>query len=237
MSLVTPNDFNSYGGSGTYSAADLQMAIDLAEFDIGQALTTFVEPTTVTEEEYLWPIPDGKIQLLHAKVISLTEVKAKYSLNADCVWIEDVQCGVILNAPDGLIKVRACNFTASNCMCGGNAYPFPYGLQITPDRLVVTYVCGFSAVEADPTTAIGKALRMAIILRARDWLQTLTQGDAWEGAYNVPSYSSMDYSERRDFQAYFNELGPSPFSTECMRIIKRLKGKPAIMLRSSGRYP
>lgn len=233
MSLVTPDDFNDYGGSGTYSSSQLQMAIDLAEYDVGEALVTFVEPTTVTEE-YLWPISDGKLMLLHSRVTSITEVKAKHSLTADCVWVEDVECGVILDGMDGIVKVVACNFTSSNCMCSGNQYP--YGLGISPDRLVITYISGFSAEEAAATTAIGKALRMAIIFRARDWLKVLDQGDNWEGNYLIPSWNSMDYSERREYMAVANELGPSPFSIEASRLIAKLKGKAAVMIRSTGRY-
>lgn len=227
MSLLTPADMeSSYGGTGTHSADDLQMAIDLAEWDVGNALSTFVEPTSVTEE-YLWPLHDGKILLEHSRVTSITTVQAKHSIDINCVWITDDQCGTILDGPNGLVLVIGCNFSLGQCECSAG---------IVPDRLVITYVCGFTAEEAASTTAVGKALRMAITLRARQWLAVLEQGDDWEGSYFIKSWNSMDYSERREFMEGFNPMGAGVFNQEAFRIIGQLKKKPAIMLRSSGRY-
>ena len=64
MSLVIPSDFDDYGGSGTYSEEDLQMAIDLAEHDIAFELNTYLEPTEDTWET-IWPpwIVTGKQNL------------------------------------------------------------------------------------------------------------------------------------------------------------------------------
>lgn len=227
MSLVQPDDFNDYGGSGTHSAADLQMAIDLAEFDVENVLTTAVTPTTVTEE-YLWPLHDGKIMLNHSFVNSLTTVQAKHSINIDCVWVTDIECGVILNRDDGRILVIGCNFHLGQCACTND---------IVPDRLVITYVYGFTAEETAASTALGKALRMAIILRARQLLPLLEQGDDWEGSYFVKSWNSMDYGERREYlEMASNPLGAGPFNQEAFRILSQIKGKAAVMLRSSGRY-
>lgn len=225
MSLLTPADMVSYGGTGTFDTDSLQMAIDLAEFDIEHAITTFLTPTTDTKE-YPWPMLDGKIQLPHQRVTAITTVTAKHSLDADCVWTEDAECGVILDGLNGLILVVGCNLSLGDCDCD-------HGQQY--DRAVVTYVSGFTAAETADTTALGKALRMAIALRAREWLQVLDQGDDWEGAFLVESWSSMDYSERRNYSLMLNPLGPGPMSQEAWRILERIKSKPAVMLRSPNR--
>lgn len=227
MSLLTPAEMESdFGGTGTHSAADLQMAIDLSEFDLGHAMNIFLEPTTSTEE-YPWPYIDaGKMSLLHRRVTSLTTVTAKHSLDVDCVWIEDAECGVILDGLNGWIQIISNNLTLGNCNCA---------TSIVPDRAVITYVSGFTATETAADTALGKALRMAITLRAREWLVVLEEGDAWEGFFVIESWSSMDYSERRKFTDILNPIGPGPMSQEAWRIINRIKEKPAIMLRSPSR--
>jgi len=228
--LIIPDDFNDFGGSGTFSAAELQIAISLAEADVENALSTFVTPTTVTEE-YLWPhMPflEGKILLNNGRVTSITSVTAKHSLNNDCVWIEDTQCGVILNSLDGLVQVVGCNFSLGPCNCAQG---------IIPDRLVITYIAGFTALESAVGTKIGTVLRAAIILRAREWLDAFSQGSGWAGFYNIASWNSMDYGERRIYAITIaSSLGLGPLGSAAYILLNNLRGKPAIMLRSSGRY-
>lgn len=228
MSLLTIEDMDSYGGTDGHEEDTFQLAIDLSEFDIEHALNSFLVPTTVTEEEYMWPWSDGRIKLLKNKVTSLTTVAAKHSLDQDCVWQQDTECGVILDGENGLIFVRACNSSLSNCGCTGGRIP---------DRAVITYIAGFTTAELVSTTALGKAIRMAVQLRARDWIQSLEQTDFWAGQYVVKGFGSMDYNEQREVMVHkFSPLGPGPFSEAAWRIIKRIRPYPALMIRSSGRF-
>jgi hypothetical protein len=226
MSLLTPTELSdSYGGTGTFTAAEVQMAIDLAEFDIADALNTPLTPTTFTEE-YMWPLLTSKIMLMKQRVTSITTVTAKHSLDADCVWTEDTECGVILDSLNGIIRVVGCNLSLGDCECPDN---------IMPDRAVITYVAGFTAAETDSSTSLGKMLRMAIALQARVYLGMIGDGEAWQGEYTIESWNSMDYGERRKFGNVLNPLGPSHWSAAAWNILSKLKSKPAIFLRSPER--
>lgn len=226
MSLLTPADLDSsYGGTGTYPVATVQLAIDLAEFDIEDYLGIPLSPTSFTEE-YLWPTDDGMLQLRWNRVTSITTVTAKHSLDEDCVWAEDTQCGVILQTEPSRVKLVACKLSLGDCNCSPG---------IIPDRAVVTYIAGFAVAETAANTALGKALRMAIALRTREWINVLTDGQNWEGSYFITNWSSMDYSERREFADTKNALGPGPFSQEAVRLLRRVRPYFAIMLRSTGR--
>lgn len=228
MSLLTPAELvASYGGTGTHDPDDVQLAIDLAEFDVADVLGTFLEPTTVNEEEHPWPTQDGTLLLLHNHVTAITTVTAKHSLDSDCVWQEDTECGVILDTDDGLVLLVACDLSLGECACDSGT---------VPDRAVVTYVAGYTAAETDASTQQGKALRMAISLRAREWLAALEQTDYWTGEHTIDSWSSMDYSEQRNYaESELNPLGPGPLSQAAWRILERIKPKPALMLRGPGR--
>ena len=223
MSLLTPGEMNSYGGTGSFDTDTLQMAIDLSEFDVEHALGTFLTPTTVSEE-YPWPLLTAQIMLTHNRVTSITSVTAKHSLNSECEWTEDTECGVILNSLQGIVRLVGCNLSLGDCGCASG---------LVPDRAVITYIAGFTDAEGLETTATGKALRMLITLRAREWLKILYAGDSWDGAYSIKSWRSMDYSEQRELAAKtFNPLGPGPFSEEAYRLIERLRPYRAVMLRS-----
>lgn len=226
MTLLQPSDLNLYGGTGTHSLEDIELAISLSEFDIEYALGTFLTPTTILLEEHPWPLDFGKIMLDHGHVNSITTVTAKHSLDADCIWIQDLECGVILDSATGVILVQACNLSLGDCNCSSNIFP---------DRAVITYVAGYTSTETDPTTSLGKALRMAIAMRAREWLQALEQGDNWQGNYIIESWSSMDYSERRSNANQFNSMGAGPLSQAAFRIIQNIRPYPAIFLRGSGK--
>ncbi|MHA2063874.1 MAG: hypothetical protein ACXABY_05745 [Candidatus Thorarchaeota archaeon] len=226
MSLLTIVQLGeNYGGVGDHDADNLQMAIDLAEFDIFHAINTPLEPTTFTEE-HQWPHGKGDLKLSKRKVTALTTVTAKHSLDADCIWTEDTECGVILDSNHGWVRLIGCSLTLTDCNCSYNT--------IVPDRAVVTYVAGYTAAESDPSTAVGKALRMAIALRAREWLVALEAGDFFEGEAAVTSWSSMDYSEQRELADVMNPLGPGPLSQTAWRILDKLTSYTSIMIRGPG---
>lgn len=237
MSLLTPNEIaTQYGGTGTFDLATIQMGIDLAQFDLEDALATYLTPTTVVEE-YMWPAGTGqdKILLNKSHVSSIESVVAKYSLLWDCSWIQSNECGVILDGEQGLVQVKAVNYSLNICQCT-NIASYSMVSRVVPDRLLITYIAGYTAAESDPSTAVGKVLRMATTLRAREWFNALSQGQDWQGNYNIASWNSMDYSERRVYgDNVNNQLGPGPMSQEVARMIDRLKPYRGIFLRSSGR--
>lgn len=223
--ILTPAELQStYGGTGTHDPNDVDLAIDLAEFDIAEALNIPLEPTTLTKE-YPWPHGNGVLMLEKLKVTSITTVTAKHSLDADCVWTEDAECGVILDGEGGIVRLVGCTLSLGNCNCD---------LNIIPDRAVVTYVAGFTAAEIDPASSTGKALRMAIALHARDWIAALEEGDFWEGEFAIKSYSSMDYSEQREIIGTLNPLGPSLRASSAWRLLKHLRPYRAVSIRGSG---
>lgn len=229
MSLLTIAEMaTNYGGVDVaeHDADNIQMAIDLAEFDIEESLKTFLTPTQMIEE-YPWPIADGRLTLDYRRVTALDTVTAKHSLDADCVWLEDDECGVILDANNSLVFISSTNLTLGNCNCDAG---------IAPDRAEITYTSGYTTAETATTTRVGKALRQGITLRAREWMQALKETDYWQGEHAIVSWNSMDYSERREYgDKILNPLGPGPLSQAAWRLVERLMEKPAIMLRSSHR--
>lgn len=229
MTIMTIEDVEEYGGVGDHTQPHWTLAIDLAEFDIGHALNTHLEPTTVALEEHMWPHGDGRLKLNFNKVTGITLVTALHNLDQDCVWDSSAECGVILRGETGLIVIKACNLNISaNCNCGISG--------LSPSRAVITYVSGFTDAEMLSTTSLGKALRMAINLRARDWLGALEQNDFWDGQHVVKGFSSMDYSEQREFLVQkANPFGPGELSEAAWRIVKKFRPYPALMVRSSGR--
>lgn len=230
MSLLTPAEMAStYGGTGTYSSAEVQMAIDLAEFDIIDALGTFLIPTAVANEEFMWPYSQGKHMLRYSHINSITTVTAKHSLDCDCEWTIDTECGVILDRENSIVRLVACNLSLSNCLCGINS--------VQPERAVVTYNAGLTAAETDSTTQQGKAIRMAIAMRAQEWLPVVEDAANWGGDFLIVSWNSMDYGERREFGTKWtnNPLGPGALSQAAWRIINRIKPYRALFLRGTGK--
>lgn len=226
MSLLTPAEVqDDFGGTGTFPITDVQLAIDISEFEIGSAIAIPLEPTTL-EEEFIWPLDSGRRKLRMKKVTSITSVTAKHSLDNECIWVTDEECGVILNSDQGIIKIVACDLSLTDCGCSGD---------ILPDRAVVVYIAGFTAAETAADTSVGKVLRMAITLRAREWLNALADGQAWEGENAITSWSSMDYSEQRQITELLNPLGPGAFSQAAWRLLKQLRPYGFVAITGPGR--
>jgi hypothetical protein len=227
MSLLTVEEMaNDYGGIGDHGEDDVQLAIDLAEFDIMHAINTPLEPTTFTEE-YIWPSDTGQVKLQKRRTNSITSVVGKHSLDCDCEWTEDTECGVILYADHSIIHIVACNLSCSSCCCTS------YGGG--PERAVITYIAGFTAAETAADTAIGKALRMAISLRTREWIEALEAGDFYEGEAGRDSWSSMDYSEQLTLVDTLNPIGPGGLSRAAWNLLKKLAPRSPVMIRGPGR--
>ncbi len=233
MSLLDPTDLVSYGVStGTLDSTALQNAINMAEYDIEAVLNTHLTPTQGTEE-FIWSMiyKEQKVKLRWNYINSIDSTSAKHSLDADCVWVEDEACSVILDRIHSFINFQACWLSIGRCNCTGG---------IIPDRLVVTYTSGYTADEIDETTQLGQKLRMAIALQTTYYIQMLTTSLNIDGLWNLESFRSMDYSEKRSEGSFYkyNSLGNNPYSQKAYDILKTItsKKKVAIFLRGSGRY-
>lgn len=217
--------------TGTIPANAVQVAIDMAETDVSEALGFPVDgdgsPTFIAHqftEEYPWPHPIRPLMLGSPRVISLDTVYARHDLgDCDCEWTDLTGCGFIHDARKGIILFRSCEWASSCwtcCRC--------------PERVQVTYTAGFTAAQVAATTPTGRRLRLAIALRARALMDL--QDHYGEGNVAVSSYSSLGYSERREFQrsALGRKLGLSVLDQASADVLRPLvvdRGG-GVMLRS-----
>ena len=234
MSFMTPAEFasDSYMGStGTKPANAVQVAIDMAESDVSEALGfpldsdgsyTFVAHQFV--EEHRWPRPGRPLMLEAPRIITVDEVLALHDLgDCDCEWTELTACAFIYDALQGMVKFRYCERCAScwtRCSC--------------PARVRVTYTAGFAASDVTADTPAGRKLRMAIALQARAHLDLMDFNT--DGNVAIESYSSLGYSEKRAFgrTATGRAMGQSILSQAAADMLDSLivKRGGGIMLRS-----
>lgn len=220
--LLTPAEYASdyyMGSTGTKPANAVQVAIDMAEGDISEALGFPVDadgtPTfisTQVTETHKWPRPNRPLLLARPRVISLDSVYARHDLSdCDCEWTDLSACGFIFDTLVGIVKFRTCA-RASSCWvyCG------------CPQRVQVTYTCGFTAAQVADTTPTGRRLRQAIALQARAHMELMDHYT--EGNTAVSSYSSLGYSEKREFKrsARGRKLGLSTLSQAAADLLEPL---------------
>lgn len=232
--LLTLDEFASeyyMGSTGTKPANAVQVAIEIAETEISEALGFPVDgdgaPTFISgefTEEHPWPVPNRPLLLNSPRIVSLDTVYARHDLGTcDCEWTDLTACGFINDARTGIVKFRTCARAASCWIyCG------------CPQRVQVTYTAGFTAAQVAATTATGRRLRLAIALQARAHLEL--QDFYTEGNTAVSSYSSLGYSEKREFvrSARGRKFGLSMLSQAAADVLEPLviERGGAIMLRS-----
>ncbi len=230
--LLTVAEFVSgsyFGGTGTKPTDAVQLAIDVAEGDISTALgfpTDDGAPTFIAQsftEDYPWPVTNRPVMLEHPRVISVDTVYARHDLGTcDCEWTDLTACAFIHDAKRGIVRFRTCE-RASSCWiyCG------------CPRRVQITYTAGFTAAQVAATTATGKRLRLAIGLQARAIMEL--QDFYTDGGVAVGSYSSLGYSENREFQrtATGRKMGLSGLSQAAADVLEPLivRRKGGVMLR------
>jgi len=232
--LLTIDEFasDSYMGStGTKPSNAVQVAIDIAETEVSEALgfpagddgtPTFISGEFT--EEHPWPVPNRPLMLNSPRIITLDTVYARHDLgDCDCEWDDLTACGFIHDAKVGIVRFRTCA-RASSCWiyCG------------CPQRVQVTYTAGFTAAEVLPATPTGRRLRLAIALQARSHLEL--QDFYTDGNVAIKSYSSLRYSETREFtrSASGRKFGLSILSQAAADVLGPLvvdRGG-AVMLRS-----
>ena len=230
--FFTADEFASdvyMGGTGTKSISAVQLAIDMAEADISDALGYPVDagaPTFLAQsftEEHPWPVPNRPVMLHQPRIISVDTVLARHDLGTcDCEWTDLAACAFIHDARRGIVRFRTCARAASCWIyCG------------CPHRVSVTYTAGFTAAEVLSTTSTGKRLRLAIALQARAILEL--QDFYTEGNAAVSSYSSLGYSEKREFTrtARGRKMGLSALSQAASDTLEPLlvRRKGGIVLR------
>lgn len=181
--------------SGDASQHAIQVAIDIAEGRISEALGYPVDaglgiPTLTSQqwtESHPWPSPNRPLMLDRPRLISVDTVTALHDVTCDCTWTEVTECALVHQALESIIVFKICNRAAScwtACSC--------------PHRIQVAYTAGFTAAQVAATAPIGRTLRLAIALVARDILQL--QDYHTDGGAPVKSFSSLGYSESRDYQ-------------------------------------
>lgn len=227
--LLTIDEFKSdsyMGSTGTKPSSAVQVAIDMAEGDVSRALGFPVDddgtPTFIAHqftEEHKWPRPNRPLMLDSPRVISLDTIYARHDLgDCDCEWTDLTACGFIHDARRGIVKFRTCE-RASSCWiyCG------------CPERVQVTYTAGFTAAQVATTTPAGRRLRLAIALQARAHLEL--QDFYTEGNAAVSSYSSLGYSEKREFErsARGRKMGLSALSQAAADVLG-----PLVVKRGGG---
>lgn len=230
--LLTPAEYASdyyMGSTGTVPANAVQVAIDIAEGHISTALGYPIDDTdgtptfinnTFTEE---WPSqwPPRPMQLQVPRIISITSVTALHELGCDCEWTEISGCAFIYDAKHSVVQWRSCTTVAGcyrSCRC--------------PKRLCFVYVAGFTAAQVADSTPLGRTLRLAISLEARAFMN-LQDHDS-DGDVAVKSYSSLGYSETRDFvrSAAGRRLGLGILSQRAADMITPYCVKTPVFIRS-----
>lgn len=230
--LLTIGEFASdayLGGTGTKASNAVQLAIDVAEGDISDALgfpTDDGVPTFIAHEfteEHPWPIPNRPVMLRRPRTISVDETLARHDLGTcDCEWTDLTACAFVHDARRSIVRFRTCE-RASSCWiyCG------------CPQRVQITYTAGFTAAQVDAATPTGQRIRLAIALQARALLDL--QDFYTEGNAAVSSFSSLGYSEKREFvrTARGRKMGLSALSQAASDILEPLlvRRKGGIVLR------
>jgi len=230
--VLTIEEFTSgayLGGTGTKPSSAVQVAIDIAEGDVSTALgfptddgaPTFIEQSFT--EEHPWSVPVRPVMLNQPRIISVDTVLARHDLGTcDCEWEDLTACAFVHNAKFGIVRFRTCE-RASSCWvyCG------------CPRRVQVTYTAGFTAAQMDAATPTGRRIRRAIALQARALLEL--QSFWTEGNAAVKSYSSLGYSESRDFVRTVRgrRMGLSALSQAAADVLESLfvRRKAGVMLR------
>lgn len=221
-SILTIDQYKSdyyMQSTGTMPANAVQVAIDVAEADVSVALGYPVDddgsPTFVAHqstEEWPWPSPSRPIMLLRPRIITVDSILALHDYgDCDCEWTELTGCAFVHDARLSIIRVRTCA-QASSCWSACDC----------PRRVRITYTSGFAAADAAATTVLGRKLRMAIALQAAALVRNLNHYT--EGTMAVKSWSSLGYSETRDFvrTASGKLLGQSLLSQQAADILAPL---------------
>lgn len=221
---------DSYMGStGTVPANAVQVAIDIAEGQVSKALGYPVDdtdgtPTFITTsftEEHPTQWPPREHRLLKPRVQSITSVTALHALGCNCEWTEITECAFLYDARHGVVQWEACtalNRCYRSCRC--------------PKRIRYVYVAGFTAAQVAATTPAGQAIRLAIALQARANMNLLSHDT--DGGVAVKSYSSLGYSETRDFvrSASGRSMGLGILSQAAADVLRPYVVRSPVFIRS-----
>lgn len=208
---------------GSYTDAQIQRALDIAEWLAEEFLCTPLTPTQQTEE-YPWPFMQS-LQLRKRRIITVDTVLALHTLDCNCEWDSVTECAVILNALQGIINPIACGSfpccTNNGLWCG----------CVCPARIRVTYTAGFSATFFTDSK-VGKATRHALAMIAKYLLPEITSLTP-SGAKIIKSWSSMDYSESLGASASWM-TDTNPLLVAAYDILSTLKKKRFLGITGRG---
>lgn len=195
MSLVDPAEWPTYGGAtGTATAEQIQIAIDITENMLELGLNTSLQTGTMTER-YTWPgfsyyrFGPRPLQLNKDRLISISSVAPVHDLGCEFADVETtVGEHYIKDADSGIIEVRDdCYWCCpcSTCTYGREAFVVD-----------VTYIYGFGTqLAAD--TSWGRIMRFWIVKWAEQVLNSMLGLPSIITEADIEAWSSMSYSERR----------------------------------------
>ncbi len=225
--IVSISDFSTYCGGdvGGYTNAQIQIALDIAEWLAEDFLNTPLTPTQQTEE-YPWPFLKP-IQLKKRRVITVDTITALHYLDCDGTWTTTDENAVIFDALQGIINPIACGAfpccTAGGQWCG----------CVCPARIRVVYTAGYpSGYFTD--TKVGATFKFAVSQIAKYILPQSTSILA-EGDKTITSWSSMDYSESiKEVPEWVRAISGSPLVKQALNLLGMIKKKRFIGITGRG---
>jgi len=220
--LTTVTEFETWnGGSGIYRPAAIHDALLLAEGQVSAWLSTALVPTQVVEE-FPWPVDSRKMWLGKVRLISVVKVEGLFA-DGNCLWQSGLECSTIFDYRQSIIRIRD-NYRIYLCN----------GLRC-PERMKVTYIAGFSAVESAADSLDGTTLRAAVFNAALGFLQT-SIGLNSTGNVFISSYSAAGYNESRVPEEQSGaSLLQNQFIRNAKELVRRLQVKrPLNIVRTRG---
>ena len=224
--IVSVADFTTYCGGdvGSYTSAQITIALGIAEWLAQNFLNTSLTPTQQTEE-YPWPFLKP-LQLKKRRILTLDSITALHLLDCNCEWTSTDECvgaDIIFDALMGIINPIACG--AFPCCTSGGQW---CGC-VCPARIRVVYTAGFPSGSF--TGGVGAVFTMAVCQIAKYILPQITTILA-EGDKTITSWSSMDYSESiAEVTEWVKAWGGDPRVVQALNLLRKIKGYRFIGIR------
>jgi len=210
--------FTNHGGqTGTSSVGLRQIAYTMAEEQMTDYLSSFLVPTIITGT-YLWK-GHNPLELDHGHLITIKSVKVNSVDNSSsCETSSEDACSIIRNEKYGYLDV----WKLLSCSgCGSVIGGLPYNITIA-------YESGLPTGTTSSPSNQPKFLQ-ALVLAAQINLNELDVSLANESIADIglKSFTSQRYSEIR-MKLSNSAFGNSPMANRISRLVRNLRGKPAI---------
>lgn len=215
MTILNDDTFVLYGGqTGTTTAAQRDIAYQIAENNAELQIGTFLSPTTVTGT-YTWPpMNRSSFALKESHLKGVVSVTTVHEAGCDCLVdaVELSGCAWIMNLEGSIIQVRECGTVLRNnvCNCWGYGKPF---------QVRVVYTAGLATgTHTDPS------LLQALTIGSQIALDQVTM--QFPGEAGIKSFRSLSYSETRtDGSVKHTSFGNSPRANYAADLLDKFKVK------------